>query len=128
MTNSTIDTNIPPALVQDMESAIKETGSHCLTRSKMLDIGLTVIFSDDNKSQEMINFAESEYANRNLEGYERAVFDIKNPDTLKHYRQHTKRDKTYICEYALRYVIDKIYGGKFQQLLTQYINCGGVLL
>ena len=125
--NSTIDTKIKPALLQEIEIAIKETGSHCLTKSKMLDIGLTVIFSDDNKSQEMILFA-SESANNNLEGYERAVFDIKNPDTLKQYRQHPKRNKTYLCEYALQYVIDKINGGKFQQLLTQYINCGGVLL
>ncbi|MBR6516982.1 MAG: hypothetical protein IKT40_09135 [Bacilli bacterium] len=124
-----VDFRIQADILNQLNKVIQKENekSNNANKSNLLDIGLTVIFSNP-AMKDTIETSENTYKNRPIKEYPRTTFTLHNPIAIKELEALQRFDKGMYVETALLYVIEKLEAGQFKELMIEYINAGGVLI
>lgn len=96
------------------------------TRSKLVDIGLTIIFGTDDGMEKMQEIVD----NINFKGKKsRKAFTIKNKIVIDSLDEFGMFEKSKIVEYAIYFIYTRLVTAEdFKAVMVDYYMCGGALL
>lgn len=127
-----LDYKIRNDLIILLESVIKIQNQYNrnVSKSRLVDIGLTIILSDEEKKSQI----KEQLLQTKLDSTiprSRSTFNIKNQIIEKTFNEFKTMDVKYIIEEAIKYMVESLQNGSpddFKKVMNQYINAGGVLL
>lgn len=131
MNKEILDYRINQSIVNRIDKAIADNDNinpykNYENRSKLLDVGLTIIFGNTDFKNKAFNDISCNDEDR--ENFSRTTFTIVNPIAAQGINETSRFEKAVIIEYALKFVTRELLAGNFKKLMQDYINAGGVLL
>ena len=123
-----IDLRISKDLLESFNDVVKGYENKNVTESRLLDIGLTILLSDE-ESKESI-FSNANQRQLEIEGStERKTFRIRNESVVSAIKEVSMFRKKFVVEYGMYYIINRLQtADDFKPLLIDYVNAGGVLV
>ena len=125
--NKMFDFRISDKVSEELDAIVDNYKEKNVTRSKLLDIALTILLSDEVTKEKIINDAEQ--SQFEVEPRSRQTFTIKNECVINTMAEISMFKKKYIIEYAVYYLNQRlVIADDFKSLLMDYIKADGVLL
>jgi hypothetical protein len=122
-----LDFRVGDDLLKSFDMVVKGYSSKNVTRSKLLDIALTILFSDEDSREHYLKRAEKDICCNGKP--KRQTFLIKNQIVIDTLEQCNMFKKKNLIEYAMYYIVNRMQiADDFKYLMIDYINAGGVLL